>query len=129
MKYLFIIFCFGFVACQSGRETQATLLSPQEFSDYIRKDQEVVILDVRTPAEVQNGMIPNAVNLDFNNKNFQQGLDELDKSKKYLVYCASGKRSGKAQQMMSEMGFENVSALDGGINAWISSGLPVTAKH
>jgi rhodanese-related sulfurtransferase len=129
MKYWIVLLMLILVACQSGKERHMDLLSPQEFADRMQHDPEVVILDVRTPAEVQAGVISHPTVMDFNNANFQQSLGGLDKSKKYLVYCASGKRSGKAQHMMNEMGFENVCALNGGMNAWIAAGLPVTSSH
>ena len=77
-----------------------------------------VILDVRTPAEYQQGHIPHATLINFHDQNFSQQLDSLDKSKTYLVYCASGGRSSKASQLMTDKGFKSVDNLEHGFSQW-----------
>ena len=84
---------------------------------------EVVILDVRTDREFQAGHIEGAQQLDFYGQNFSNQLAELPKDKKYLVYCASGNRSGQAVTMMKSMNFEEAHNLMGGIGAWRSKSL------
>ena len=81
-------------------------------------DPNIVILDVRTPEEIANGKIEGAIEMDFNNNEFQKNFHSLDKDKTYLVYCRSGGRSGKACKMMQEAGFTKVNNLEGGWNAW-----------
>jgi len=79
---------------------------------------EVVVLDVRTPAETAAGKIAGAQELDFKAPNFQEAVGQLDKDKTYLVYCRSGGRSSAAASMMTEMGFTKVYNLTGGYLAW-----------
>ena len=45
-------------------------------------------------------------------------LEKLDKSKKYYVYCRSGKRSSQACDIMNSIGFENTYNLEGGFMNW-----------
>ncbi len=78
----------------------------------------LVILDVRTPEEFATGYIRGAVNLDFKSSEFPGKLDELDKTKTYLVYCRAGGRSAKAMTMMKEKGFQRVYNLRGGVLEW-----------
>lgn len=78
----------------------------------------LIILDVRTPEETAEGKIENAIELDFKADNFKEGLEKLDKTAPYLVYCRSGKRSANASQMMTEVGFSNVHNLLGGYIKW-----------
>ena len=92
-------------------------LSPDEFAARMQ-DEDVVILDVRTPAEVAEGKIDGAVELDFNDPRFAAQLEALDPGPTYLVYCAAGGRSSKACDMMSEAGFQKVYNLEGGYTAW-----------
>lgn len=68
----------------------------------------VVLLDVRTPAEFAAGHVQGAQNLDFRAPDFAQRLTELDPTKTYVLYCASGNRSGQASQLMQEQGFPKV---------------------
>lgn len=81
-------------------------------------EEDIQLIDVRTAQEVAGGKIADAANIDFNGANFQAELGKLDKSKKTLVYCAAGGRSGKAAQIMQEMGFKEVYDLEGGYGSW-----------
>lgn len=126
MKNAWIAFTFLLmIACtgsQSGSEEKA-LLSPQEFQDQFKPG--VTIIDVRTEEEFTQGSLPNSLNIDFKNPEFRQNISILDKDKTYLLYCASGARSGKALEIMKEEGFKNVFALEGGLNAWQAAGMPM----
>ncbi|NOZ48380.1 MAG: rhodanese-like domain-containing protein [Chlorobi bacterium] len=89
------------------------------------KNNNFVILDIRTPGEYNSGYIENAVNIDFYNTDFLTQLNELDKTKKYLIYCRSGNRSGKALAKMKELGFKEVYNMLGGIIKWNSNSYPL----
>lgn len=82
---------------------------------------EVVILDVRTDREYQSGHIEGAQHLNFYGDDFARRLEELPKDKNYVVYCASGNRSGQAVAMMKKMNFEEAHNMLGGIGAWSRS--------
>jgi phage shock protein E len=98
-------------------------LSVTEFSVKILQSG-VIILDVRTPAELTDGIIKGAENLDFNSGNFETQIEYLDKRSPYAVYCRSGNRSGKAAMVMRAAGFHDVYNLDGGIIGWVNEGMP-----
>lgn len=78
----------------------------------------VVILDVRTPAETAQGMIPGAREIDFQAEDFKARIAELDRDQTYLLYCRSGSRSSAAAAVMADMGFDSLSHLIGGYQAW-----------
>ena len=84
-----------------------------------------VVLDIRTAKEFAAGHIVAARNLDFYATNFEKQLAELDRTKTYLVHCASGGRSGRSLEMFKKLKFESVYHLDGGFNAWQRAGKPV----
>ena len=86
----------------------------------------VKVIDVRTPAEFQEGHINGAVNIDFNGKDFAAQVGKLDKDQAYLVHCASGGRSTKALPTFEQLGFTKIYHLDHGLKAWKSAGQPVT---
>ena len=88
-------------------------------------DKSVVVLDIRTPQEFNQGRIAGAKNIDFLAPDFEQRIDTLDKSKSYLVHCASGGRSTHSLALFKKHSFQSVYHLDGGIKAWQKAGLPV----
>ncbi|QLG44252.1 rhodanese-like domain-containing protein [Costertonia aggregata] len=94
-------------------------LSQQEWQDQLKNDSNAVILDVRTPEEVEEGFIPNSKNIDiYLGQDFINELEKLDKSKNYYVYCRSGNRSGQACTIMNSIGFDNAYNLEGGFMNW-----------
>ncbi|MEP7765434.1 rhodanese-like domain-containing protein [Sanguibacter sp. 25GB23B1] len=76
---------------------------------------DAVILDVRTAAEYAEGHLEGAELLDFTGGDLSAALPTLDPDTEYLVYCASGNRSGQAVALMAEAGLTEVTDL-GGIN-------------
>jgi rhodanese-related sulfurtransferase len=88
-------------------------------------DKQVVVLDIRTPEEFEEGHIPGAKNIDFLGKDFQQQLAKLDKTKTYLLHCASGTRSSRSLSVFQKLNFASVYHLDGGMSAWEKAKQPV----
>jgi phage shock protein E len=91
-------------------------------------DPWFVILDVRTPTEYNTNHLEQGVNIDYYSTDFANVLSTLDKSKIYLIHCASGNRSGKAFTMMQNMNFQTVYNMTGGMEAWLSAGYPTTTS-
>lgn len=102
---------------------------PDEFQQKLKTTKDAVLLDVRTPEEVQQGYIKGSVNIDFKASDFKEKISKLDKNKTYFLYCAAGGRSGKTADMMEEMGFRKIYNLMGGIDAWGEEKLPVEKKE
>jgi rhodanese-related sulfurtransferase len=110
------------MAFKGIRQSNAFLnLDVKLFAEKIMKDKEVIILDVRTPAEFAEGAIKGAINIDVNASNFKEKVSTLDKEKSYLIYCRSGMRSVKACNIMSENGYRQLFNLLGGYQAWSSN--------
>ena len=99
-------------------------LSVEEFAR-MAADKQNVILDVRTATEFKAGHLAGAVNLDLNSPDFEAKAALLDKSKTYLVHCASGGRSVKACENLSRLDFPKLYNLLGGFRAWAQAGKPV----
>jgi rhodanese-related sulfurtransferase/thioredoxin-related protein len=99
-------------------------LGVDEFAQ-LAVDKANVILDVRTAKEFQAGHLPGAVNLDVNAPDFEAKAASLDKTKTYLVHCASGVRSVKACKKLARLDFPKLYNLPGGFKAWAQAGKPV----
>lgn len=69
----------------------------------ILKNNNYVIVDVRTPSEYNHGHIKNAINISYDKINNNV---KLDKNKVILVYCMSGKRSEIAYKKLVKMGYD-----------------------
>jgi len=102
-------------------------ITPQAAFDLIEANQgnpDFVIIDVRGADSFTSEHIENAVNIDSAAEDFTAQLEVLDKNKVYLVYCAIGRRSAAAGEAMSELGFNEVYVIEGGIDQWKAEGLP-----
>jgi phage shock protein E len=86
---------------------------------------DLVILDVRTQEEFDEGHIEGAVMLDLYSDDFAQELAEFDADVPYVLYCRSGNRSSQARAIMADLDFSSVEDVNGGIVGWQEAGLPV----
>jgi phage shock protein E len=100
-------------ACSSS-PSAITTVDPQAFLQAASQPGTTVI-DVRTPAEYASGHLQGAVNIDVEAPTFAAGIEALNKSGSYAVYCHSGRRSTLASDQMSSAGFTNITNLQGGI--------------
>ena len=78
------------------------------------------LLDVRTDDEWADGRIAGSVHIPMDQLMYR--LDEVDD--RVVCVCAVGARSARVAQFLSSQGREAVN-LDGGLQAWASSGLPI----
>lgn len=102
-------------------------LNPQESKEMIIKNNnnpQFILLDVRTPGEYEGGHLKGALNIDYHN-DFKSEIENMDKEKKYLLYCRTGIRSANAMQLMRYAGFKEVYNILGGIRLWAKEGFPV----
>ncbi len=123
MKHLFSLTFLAFSllilnACSGNAQVGYKDLPSAQYSK-ILKDQQAIVIDVRTPGEVGEGYIPEAsLFIDYNSSSFEQQIKKLDKTKTYIVYCRSGGRSAGASSVMVNNGFKNVYNLQGGMMQW-----------
>lgn len=94
------------------------VLPPEAYKMHIEK-ADVVLLDVRTRGEYEQGHLEGAVNLDvFRSREFKSFCETLDKEKEVCLYCRSGSRSKTASRILTRMGFKKVCDLRGGVLNW-----------
>jgi len=100
----------------TGATASGGLVGASEFMAKYQATPGAVLVDVRTPAEFEAGHIKGAINIDFENSNFEQEIQKLDTSKTYFIYCRSGNRSGQASGVMKRNNLQNVYDLQGGVS-------------
>ena len=67
------------------------------------------MIDVRTVSEFKNGFVQDAINIEW--QDISSITDEYKKNQKIYLYCRSGNRSGKANDILINLGFKNVENL------------------
>jgi len=85
----------------------------------------VRLLDVRTEAEIAQGMIPQGEAFPLHL--VPARIDEIDKTATTIFYCKSGMRSAQAAAFAADKGCTNIFNLEGGIIEWVNAGLPINA--
>jgi phage shock protein E len=109
-----------------GAFAQIKDVSVSEFETLLKKDSTAILLDLRTTDELKKyGTIKNARQINYFDQDFERQLDRLDRNKVYLLFCASGARSGEAKEFMQSSGFTHVYNLPAGFNGWKKAKKPV----
>jgi rhodanese-related sulfurtransferase len=105
-------------------------VSVEELKSFM-DDTNLIIIDVQSKDAVeQSGLIQNAVhcNRGFLEFYFDQRPDnpfkklDVKPQNKIVVYCGAGGQGALATKTLQDMGFKNVSNLEGGSNAWLEAG-------
>lgn len=123
---LLLVFAAGCAGTDAGAKSGIRQVSADDAASIqAEPPADLVILDVRTPEEFAAGHLEGAVMIDFYREDFADQLAELDSEVPYLLYCRSGNRSGQTTKIMEDLGFADVSDVDGGIISWIEAGHPL----
>ncbi|HCM48036.1 MAG TPA: rhodanese-like domain-containing protein [Colwellia sp.] len=101
-------------------------ISQSQLQTIMKNEQQVIVLDVRTVEEFEQGHIPNAVNIPH--KELEARLAELSgaKNTQVVIYCRSGRRAEVAKQVLVKNGFNQLDHLSGDFNEWTSNNLPIS---
>jgi len=93
-------------------------------ADFVAQAQAegVVIIDVRTAGEFNEGHIANAINIDIESMRFEAEIAALDKDVTYALYCRSGNRSSIAAGKLADAGFTSILNAQVGFIDLVASG-------
>jgi rhodanese-related sulfurtransferase len=92
-------------------------ISPEEVRKRLDTEKGIVLLDVRTKEEFDDGHIKDAVHIPVDTIKEEAESKLKDKDSIIFVYCRSGNRSKTASSILVSLGYKNVYDL-GGINKW-----------
>jgi len=108
----------------NGQDKPTTLPATISVSDAAERFAAgAYLLDVREQSEWNEGHISGAVLIPL--AQLSTRLSEIPADSDVLIICRSGNRSAQARDQLRAAGFPKTTSIDGGMNAWISAGLPV----
>lgn len=125
IRFIFASVLLVSFACQ-GQTPTVQNISTTAFHAILGKE-DMIILDVRTPEEVEEGLIKGAKHINFYDNDFEQKVSILPKDKAIYVYCRSGGRSMQAASELIRLGYKEVYNIEGGIMAWNANHFPTTS--
>ena len=88
--------------------------------------QHAVLVDVRTTEAYNAGHVPQARSVPLGD--LEKKAAALPKNKPLIVICDVGRTAIGAATRLRAQGFTDVVTLEGGLKAWLTAGLPVTAN-
>ncbi len=102
-------------------------ITASDLSRLLKAENRFEIIDIRTPAEIKRGVIPNAKILPMHQIPLKLGFFSLS-DRQTVIYCRTGSRSAQVCRFLNEHGIHNVINLRGGVVKWMSSGFPLTME-
>jgi rhodanese-related sulfurtransferase len=110
-------------------------VSPEEAQRRMEKDSNVLVIDPRDAADIPyTGIIPGAMNISYGSLTYRaddevppewRELELQDRARPIIMACATGELGALAGKLLQDMGFTNISNLEGGTQAWVDAGFPV----
>lgn len=106
---------FALPACADDAKT----ITPDALLEALKtKQDEILVLDVRTDEEYAKGHVPGAVHIPYDQLQGRIGEVKAREADRIVVYCESGRRAGKAEATLQEAGFAEVYDLEGHMKGW-----------
>lgn len=105
------------IGCKSNSSVKSISVTELEF--VLTNSDSIQLVDVRTPEEWKNGVLPKAIKINVNSPDFINSVEKMiDSSKPVYLYCRSGRRSTIACKLLGEKGY-NVYNVNGGYLQWL----------
>ena len=109
-----ILSALALTACSSsGSENSYEQLSMYKALSQMAKEENYILLDVRTIEEYNDGHIPGAINIANESIRTDEIAELPDKEQRIYVYCRSGNRSKQAAKKLVKLGYTNIIEIGG----------------
>lgn len=103
---------------KAGEETDMIIdVEADELIMDMNYDMNLLVLDVRRPAEYAEGHLPEAINLPLNDMNDPATMADFEDTQNLYVHCGGGYRSVIASSLLKRQGIHNIRNVQGGWNA------------
>lgn len=113
---------------------QVPVISPAEAHARLLQNPHMLVIDVRDAADVAlTGTIPGAHNISYGSLTYKADQEVpldwrdpalQDRSRPIIVTCILGPLGALGGKLLHDMGFTNVSVLEGGVQAWVAAAFP-----
>jgi hydroxyacylglutathione hydrolase len=112
----------GFILMKdfAGETKTVEQLPVEEVKDLTETEKYLQFVDVRRPAEYENGHALRTLNISLDK--LSKEIDRLDPTAPTYVICQSGYRSSLGASILENAGFKKVYNVSGGTQAWIGAG-------
>ena len=110
-------------------------ISPEEAQRRMAQDPNILVIDPRDAADIPyTGIIPGAMNISLGSLTYKADQEvppewrepELhDRSRPIIAACETGELAALSGKLLQDMGFTNVTIIEGGTVAWQEAGFPV----
>ncbi len=110
-------------------QDSVTAIDVNTAKEFVARNENAVIMDVRTPNEYEMSHITGSVNVNVQDDSFENMVITLDPNKTYIVHCTKNPadgRSSRALDTLKDLGFKHLYSLEGGYVAWKDAALPLT---
>ena len=107
----------SFAQANDELQGSVTVIEVNAAKEFVARDENAVILDVRTPLEYEVSHIPGAVNVNVQDESFHDRIVAFVPNKIYMVHCTktpAGGRSSRALETLKSLGFTHLYSLEGG---------------
>jgi rhodanese-related sulfurtransferase len=102
-------------------------IDADELQSRLSTGEDIELLDIRSDAEVAQGILPNAEHVAMHLIPLR--MQDFPKDKDIVLYCRSGARSYHACNFLNQQGINNVLNLRGGIISWARQGYDIVAPE
>ena len=97
-------------------------ITAQELAQRLAHDRDLVVLDVREPAEWADGHVSGARHIPM--RQISERIGEIPRDGTVAITCAGGARSSVVGSMLLARGFTDIVNVWGGMTGWAQAGLP-----
>ncbi len=132
LSVLFIVFIVAFFSgcigpgstpqSSSGEQLSPQKITQAELAELIQEKGDMLLIDVRTEGEYNEGHLPGAIVIPYNEFDLRYSEILEYQDREVVLYCHTGGMGDYAGNVLIKNDFKNVKNLDGGIYGWINSG-------
>ena len=116
------------ISCSENSISNAQVvenISSENFKNLLEKEQNEILIDIRTSEETANGHLKDATLIDYYGDDFMDKIAMVRRDVPVFIYCRSGGRSSAAAKKMKKIGFTKIYNMLGGVEAWNNANFPV----